>query len=83
MKAVRRDILRLIQTYIQKEQQYDIFQQHFLPTLKSLVDDYQTGAPQARDPEVLLLFSTMLKKMGELLSGFLQQILYGLCESTL
>jgi hypothetical protein len=29
------------------------------------------------------LFATMLKKMGENLSGFLQQILYNLCQTTL
>ena len=42
MKALRRDILKLIQIYIQKEQekQYTIFSQHFLPQLKLLVDDF-------------------------------------------
>lgn len=29
------------------------------------------------------LFATMLKKMGDNLSGFLQQILYNLCQTTL
>jgi len=40
MKAVRRDILRLIQTYILKEKNFDYFNKEFLPTLKTLVDDY-------------------------------------------
>ena len=42
MKALRRDILKLIQIYIQKEQDktYEIFSQNFLPSLKLLVDDY-------------------------------------------
>jgi exportin-1 len=54
-----------------------------LPTLKNLVDDYQANDPNARDPEVLMLFATMLKKMGDMLSGFLQSILYNLCQTTL
>jgi hypothetical protein len=45
MKAVRRDVLKLIQTYILKEtdKKYSIFYIHFLPQLKLLVDDYQQG----------------------------------------
>lgn len=54
-----------------KETNFDYFNQAFLPTLKSLVDDYQQGRPDARDPEVLQLFSTMMKCMGVALSGFL------------
>jgi CRM1 C terminal len=30
-----------------------------------------------------MLFSTMLSKLGDMLQGFLQQILYSLCDSTL
>lgn len=45
MKAVRRDILKLIQTYILKEndKQYLIFYQQFLPSLKLLIDDYKAN----------------------------------------
>ena len=62
MKSVRRDILRLIQAYINQEKDFALFNQNFLPTLKSLVDDYQQSTTDARDPEVLLLFSTMIKQ---------------------
>jgi CRM1 C terminal len=54
-----------------------------LPTLKTLIDDYQSNDPYARDPEVLMLFATMFKKMGELLTGFLPGILINLCDTTL
>lgn len=40
MKAVRRDILRLIQAYIQRANEFTIFNNEFLPPLKNLVDDY-------------------------------------------
>lgn len=33
MKTVRRDILRLIQTYIDRSNEFTIFNQEFLPTL--------------------------------------------------
>jgi len=41
MKTVRRDILKLIQTYIEKETDFDYFNQNFLPTLQAMVEDYQ------------------------------------------
>lgn len=40
MKQFRRDILKLIQIYIQNENNYEVFNIEFLPTLKGLVDDY-------------------------------------------
>jgi len=85
MKAVRRDILKLIQTYILKEtdKSFTVFYQQFLPSLKLLIDDYKANAQDARDPEVLHLFSTMIKHMGESLHNELPVIYDGLCASTL
>ena len=83
MKAARRDILRLIQTYIEKGDNDKEFMEVGIPTLKTLVDDYQAGAPEARDPEILCLFSTMVKHMSASMQNFLDQILFGLCQSTL
>jgi hypothetical protein len=40
MKLVRRDILRLIQAYIERASEFTTFNAEFLPTLKNLVDDY-------------------------------------------
>lgn len=71
MKMARRDILKLIQAYIQRSNEFTIFNSQFLPPLKNLVDDYQANDPDARDPEVLNLFATMLKKMGDMLTPFL------------
>lgn len=83
MKLVRRDILKLIQTYIEKAQDLSQFTKDFLPPLQGLVDDYANNDPNARDPEVLMLFATLLKKIGETLSGYLQTIIINLGESTL
>ena len=64
MKVLRRDILRLLQTYIEKEQNYQAFNQEFLPPLQAMVDDFVNSDQNARDPEVLQLFATMIKKEG-------------------
>ena len=83
MKSLRRDILKLLQTYIQEMDDMTIFVNEFLPQIKGLVEDYQQSNPDARDPEVLMLFATMSKKLGPVLHDFLNQILYNLCETTL
>jgi exportin-1 len=83
MKAVRRDCLRLIQAYLEKETNFQQFSQQMLPTLQALVSDYSLACPEARDPEVLMMFSTLFKRMGELLASFLNEVLFGLCVSTL
>lgn len=44
-----------------------------------MVQDYQQSIPETRDPEVLLLFATILKKQGDYMSQFLENILQGLC----
>jgi len=40
MRLVRRDILKLIQSYIERATDFTIFNQEFLPTLQTLVEDY-------------------------------------------
>jgi exportin-1 len=83
MRGVRRDILRLIQTYIQKTVDLNIFAQQFLPKLQGLIEDYHQSEPNARDPEVLMLFATMLDKMGGHIEKSLLHILIHLCDPTL
>jgi exportin-1 len=41
MKQVRRDMLKLIQTYIENCDNLTVFNDRFLPSLQSLVNDYQ------------------------------------------
>jgi hypothetical protein len=65
------------------ENDYRIFNNEFLPYIKNLVDDYQVGIPESRDSEVLSLFAVMFKQMGSILNDFLQNVVFGLCSSTL
>jgi hypothetical protein len=60
-----------------------MFSQSMLPTLQALVNDYRAAGQDARDPEVLMMFSTLFKQMGEQLQAFLKEVVFGLCESTL
>lgn len=40
MKTLRKDILSLIQTYIEKEEDFTVFNTNFLPTLQAMVEDF-------------------------------------------
>jgi len=75
MRNVRRDILKLIQTYIQKENNYYTLREVFMNALRQLTDDYANSDPNARDPEVLVLFAVMMKHVGELMADFLPNIM--------
>lgn len=83
MKALRRDILSLISTYLESETNFDYFNANFLPTLQAMVEDYQNSDPFARDPQTLMFFATLLKKEGQYLTNILNQLLVGLCQPTL
>jgi len=83
MKGVRRDILKLIQTYIQKETNYETLRVQFMQSLRELTEDFMNSDPNARDPEVLLLFSILMKHAGDLMADFLPTIMLALCQSTL
>lgn len=83
MRALRKDILRLVQTYIERSTELQIFNEHFLPRLLGLVEDFRLNDPSARDPEVLMLFATMFRRLGLGLNGYLEQILLNLCDSAL
>ena len=65
MKTLRKDILSLIQTYIEKEEDYTYFNQNFLPALQAMVEDFAQSDPNARDSETLMLFATILKREGQ------------------
>lgn len=75
--------MHLIQIYIREEGNHELFEAEFLPTLKGLVEDYQQGTAESRDPEVLVLFATIFKHMGNRIQEFLHTVALGLCESTL
>lgn len=83
MRTVRREILNLIATFISNNEDPDMVISEFLPKLSELITDYNGNVPNARDPEVLSLFATMIKKMGEKMNPYIPDILSCLFESTL
>jgi exportin-1 len=82
-KTVRREILNLIATFIKTNENPDMVVNDFLPKLSELITDYNNNIPQARDPEVLSLFSALIEKMGDTMNPHVPEILNCLFQSTL
>ena len=83
MRTVRREILNLIATFISNNEDHDMVISEFLPKLSELIVDYNGNVPSARDPEVLSLFTSLIKKMGDRMNQYIPDILNCLFESTL
>lgn len=83
MRTVRREILNLIATFISNNEDPDMVISEFLPKLSELIVDYNGNVPNARDPEVLSLFTSLIKKMGDRMNQYIPDILNCLFESTL
>lgn len=83
MKILRRDILKLISTWISKSTDHWIVIQEFLDPLSKLIIDYNNNVPDARDPEVLFLFAIIINTFGQHLIDHIPSIVSNLFSSTL
>ena len=54
-----------------------------IPKLSELIEDYNSNVPNARDPEVLSLFATLVKYIGDSMNLYIPDILNYMFESTL
>lgn len=82
-KTIRREILNLIATFIKQSENPEMIVKDFLPVLSDLITDYNSNVPNARDPEVLSLFSSLIEKMEDKMNEYVPDILNWLFESTL
>ena len=83
MKTLRRDILKLISTWISKSTDANIVISEFLNPLSQLIVDYNNNVPDARDPEVLFLFAIIINSFGGHLVAHIPSIVSNLFSSTL
>lgn len=62
-RSVKREILRLIETFLEKaEYQSHIGKQFVPPMMDPVLGDYARNVPDARESEVLSLFATIINK---------------------
>lgn len=86
MRAVKKETLKLIQTFIKNCQDSDretIFN-NFLPALMDpVLDDYKRNVPDARDAEVLSLFGAVVTKLAAGMTDHIPRIFESCFQCTL
>jgi exportin-1 len=65
LRTVKKEILKLMETYIKKAEDLDGVNANFMPPLlDAVLGDYNTNVPMARDAEVLNMMATITIRLG-------------------
>lgn len=64
LRTIKKEILKLIDTYVQKADDLEMVNNNIVPPLlEAVLVDYNRNVPDARDPEVLNVMSTIISKL--------------------
>jgi len=84
MRAVKRETLRLLESYIERSEDNDVILQRFVPPLLDpVLGDYVRNIPEARDPEVLSLFTCLINKLQGQMTSEVPRVFDAVFKSTL
>jgi len=84
MRSVKRESLKLIETFIEKSEDPQIISQNFIPPLlEAVLGDYKANIPDARDPEVLSLIAVIINKLEGIMTKDVPRIFAHVFECTL
>lgn len=84
MKIVKRDILRLVGSWISKSDDIELVRESYLPPLlEAVLGDYETNIPEARDAEVLSTMHKIVSKLRGDITDRVLPIFSAVFESTL
>ncbi|KAL4077353.1 CRM1 C terminal-domain-containing protein [Scleroderma yunnanense] len=84
LRTVKKEILKLMETYIKKAEDLEAVNTNFMPPLlDAILGDYNRNVPTARDAEVLNVMATITGRLGPLLTPQVPAILDAVFEPTL
>ena len=64
LRSVKKAILRMIETYVDTTEDLSTFRSQYVPAMMDpILGDYSRNVPDARDSEVLSLFTTIINKL--------------------
>jgi Importin beta-related nuclear transport receptor len=75
IRALKREMLGLIETFIEKSNDNALIAQNFIPPLSDVLQDYASSIPDAREAEVLSLFTAIVEKLTGDLTDTIPKIL--------
>jgi len=84
MRAVKKETLRLLDTFIDKSEDQELVLTKFVPPLLDpVLGDYVRSIPEARDPEVLSLFCCLINKLQSLMTQEVPRVFEAVFKCTL
>ena len=84
LRTIKKEILKLIETYVEKADDLEMVRANIVPALlEAVLLDYQRNVPGARDAEVLKVMSTIITKLSALMEDQVPQIMESVFECTL
>eukprot|EP00966_Prymnesium_polylepis_P010476 241693-Prymnesium_polylepis.1 len=84
MRAVKKETLRLLDTFIDKSEDHELVLTKFVPPLLDpVLGDYVRAIPEARDPEVLSLFCCLINKLQSLMTQEVPRVFEAVFKCTL
>jgi len=84
LRAVKKDILHLVEAYVERCENRQVFVENFIPLLfDAILSDYNQGIEQSRDAEVLSLTASIIARFNRLMVDKVPPILDSVFECTL
>jgi exportin-1 len=84
MRTIKKEILKLIDIYVQKADEIETVKRDIVPSLlDAVLVDYNRNVPDARDAEVLNVMSTIITKLRGLMEDSTPIIMQNVFECTL
>jgi exportin-1 len=83
MRTIKKEILKLIDIYVQKADDLDAVNANIVPPLlDAVLVDYNRNVPDARDAEVLDVMTTIVTKLHVCWTSR-SEMVFGACNETL
>ncbi|KZT57046.1 hypothetical protein CALCODRAFT_496716 [Calocera cornea HHB12733] len=82
-RTVKKDVLRLIDTFIKKAEDLDQVNRMLVPQLfEAVLSDYREVLPAARDAEVINVVHTVISRLGAMVVDYIPAIIESIFEPT-
>ncbi|KAG9012886.1 Karyopherin transporter [Tulasnella sp. 427] len=84
LRTIKREVLKLVECYIKKAEDLEAIAANLSPPLlDAVLGDYNRNYPEARDAEVLNVMTTIMSRMGSLLTHQVPPIMEAVFDPTL
>ncbi|EJD46037.1 hypothetical protein AURDEDRAFT_113759 [Auricularia subglabra TFB-10046 SS5] len=84
LRTIKKEVLKLVEVYIKRAEDLENINNVIMPPLlEAILLDYSRNVPTARDAEVLNVMSTIITRLGSLLTPQVPPILEAVFEPTL